>query len=61
MLTRASMSARWVRAALPWRRKTWTDPYQIAIDAQILLSHANDQVRLFGGGASGRLPLDGIG
>lgn len=28
------------------------DPYQISIDTQILLSHANDQVRLFGGGAS---------
>ena len=35
------------------------DPYQIAIDAQILLSHANDQVRLFGGGASGGYHLTG--
>ena len=35
------------------------DPYQIAIDAQILLSHANDQVRLFGGGASGLYHLTG--
>jgi hypothetical protein len=35
------------------------DPYQIAIDTQILLSHANDQVRLFGGGASGGYHLTG--
>lgn len=35
------------------------DPYQIAIDTQILLSHANDQVRLFGSGASGGYHLTG--
>jgi hypothetical protein len=35
------------------------DPYQFSIDAQILLSHANDQVRLFGSGASGGYHLTG--
>jgi hypothetical protein len=35
------------------------DPYQLAIDTQILRSHANDQVRLFGSGASGGYHLTG--
>jgi hypothetical protein len=35
------------------------DPYQIATDTQILLSHANDQVRLFGSGASAGFHLTG--
>jgi hypothetical protein len=29
------------------------DPFEVAVDIQILVSHANDQVRLFGAGASG--------
>jgi hypothetical protein len=44
-------------------RQDLDDPYQVAVDAQILLSHANDQVRLFGSGASGSChftgPVDG--
>jgi hypothetical protein len=41
------------KGRLALAKEELADPFQIAVDTQILLSHANDQVRLFGGGASG--------
>jgi hypothetical protein len=40
------------KGRLALAKEELADPYQIAVDTQILLSHANDQVRLFGSGAS---------
>ncbi len=41
------------KGRLALAKEELADPFQISVDTQILLSHANDQVRLFGGGASG--------